>query len=46
MMKNIAKYIRLNGTYLALTSDNVLVGYLQEVKPVARPPERVIDEFK
>lgn len=45
-MKNIEKWARINGTYLALTSDNVLVGYLMDVKPVARPPERVVDEFK
>lgn len=38
-MKNISKYIRLNGSYLALTSENVLVGYVVDVKPVARPPE-------
>ncbi|CAM4099220.1 hypothetical protein PAAL109150_09860 [Paenibacillus alkaliterrae] len=36
-MKNITKYIRLNGTYLALTDDNVLVGYLLDVKPIIRP---------
>lgn len=45
-MKNISKWMRVNGTFLALTNDNVLVGYLQEVKPVARPPSRPVDEFK
>lgn len=39
-MKNIAKYICINDAYLALTRDNVLVGVVKEIKPVARPPER------
>lgn len=38
-MKNIDRYIRLNGIDLALTKDNILVGYAREVKPIIRPPE-------
>lgn len=45
-MRKVDKWMRLNGSYIALTSDNVLVGYLLDVKPVARPPERVVDQFE
>lgn len=45
-MKNISKWMRINGTFLALTSDNVLVGYLLDVKPIIRPPERVVEQFE
>lgn len=44
-MRKVDKWMRLNGSYIALTSDNVLVGYLQEVKPIIRPPERVVERF-
>ena len=46
MTRNIAKYILINGAYLALTNDNVLIGFAKEVKPVARPPERVVERFE
>lgn len=42
-MKNISKWMRINGTYMALTDGNVLVGYLLDVKPIIRPPERVVE---
>lgn len=45
-MKNITKWARINGTYIALTDDNVMVGFIKDVKPVIRPPERVVDEFE
>jgi hypothetical protein len=44
-MKNIDKYVRVNGTFLALTSDNVLVGYLIDVKPLIRPPETILRDI-
>ena len=45
-MKNIDKWMRINGTWVALTDGNVLVGYLKDVKPVARPPERFVETFE
>lgn len=38
-MKKIDKWMPLNGSYIALTSDNVMVGYLLEVKPISKPSE-------
>lgn len=42
-MKNITKYIRINGAFLALTDDNKLVGFVREVKPIARKVEDSIE---
>lgn len=40
-MRKVDKWVRINNSYVALTDDNVMVGYIKDVKPVIRPPERV-----
>lgn len=45
-MKNIDRYIVLNGTYVALTKDNILVGYVIPEHMLPRPSRKRVDEFK
>lgn len=42
-MKNITKWIRVQDKFIALSSDNLPVGYAMFVKPIIRPPERLVD---
>lgn len=43
-MNNIAKYVVLNGTYAALTRDNIIVGHIIPEHLIVRPSRRVMGE--
>lgn len=45
-MKTISKWIRIQDKFIALSDDNLPVGYAMFVKPIIRPPERVVERFE